>query len=403
MKHYLGIAYRFAALVVFKVAGLPMLYLLEPFVRVRMRDLFQDRIGHLSSMNEVMARRWYRDGKPQKSKYIFFSSSYPSNQFLLKMWKRKLYIIENRWLNSAYYGFQPALKKTRFYAGVPIVETAHDLLSEMPPVLKFTEAEESEGQRNLRLMGVGENDWFMCFHARDASYLTSRPGFNSHGLKDPYRNCSIENYMASAEWVAVNGGVAIRVGFLVDAPLQENAHPRIIDYSTKHRSDFMDVYLSAKCKFFLGNSSGLICVPVCFNRYTAQANKVPLTASGLGNKQLFTPKLLYSLELGRILTFPEMHSMGLFDTSTTEKWRERERAEFYVSLGLKWIENTSEDVLDLTKDMMDMVDGNRPPSRAVELQERYRYFHSEHLSGPQSSRIGPRFALKYSHLIENKL
>jgi len=401
MKRFLGVVYRTTALIFCAVVGLPFLYLIEPFYRIRIRDLLQDRIGHLSLMNDVELRKWQLMGKPARTFFVYVLWN-PANRQLANMWRRKLFVIENRWVASAFYGMRPLLARTRFLSRPPVIEKEHEVISLSRPNLEFTDEEEREGRRRLAEMGIKERDWFICFHARDSRYLNERPGFSVRGIKDPYRNCSIENYLPAAKWIAEQGGFAIRVGMLADQPLPDLG-PRVIDYATRYRSDFMDIYLAARCRFFLGNSSGLICVPICFNRPTAQANKVPLSASGLGNQQLFIPKLLRQLGSGKILTFPEAHALGLFDTSTRARWDRCEASHTYLQLGLEWVENTPEDILDLCKDMVDMIEGRPANPEAIRLQEIYRQFHFGALTSRYSSRIGPRFALKYRHLIEPEL
>jgi putative glycosyltransferase (TIGR04372 family) len=40
---------------------------------------------------------------------------------------------------------------------------------------------------------------------------------------------------------------------------------KIIDYASKYRTDFGDIYLPAKCKFFLGNTAGIYQVSTIFD------------------------------------------------------------------------------------------------------------------------------------------
>ena len=49
----------------------------------------------------------------------------------------------------------------------------------------------------------------------------------------------------------------------------------IINYPN-NRTDYLDVYLSAHCKFFVGYSGGLYCIPRVFRLPIAVINMVPL-------------------------------------------------------------------------------------------------------------------------------
>ncbi len=394
----LGQVYRKTCLVLFAVFGLPVLYLVEPFYRLRFRDMFQDRIGNFAANNDIEIRKRRLEGAPPRTLFVYFLWN-PANRQLADMWKRCLCVIENRWIASAHFGIKPLLAKTRFQNRPPKPESEHRVISLGRATLQFTESEKEKGGKLLAEMGIGPDDWFVCLHSRDNAYLMRRAGYSVRGVKDEYRNCPIENYFLAARWIAERGGYVVRMGALVEGPLPDLG-PRIIDYATKFRSDFMDIYLSGTCALFLGSSSGLMSVPVCFDRPVAQANKVPLTSSGFGTKQLFIPKLLRKLDTGALLTYPEAHALGLFDTSTPERWSWCEAAGTYPGLGLEWIDNTPEDILDLSKDMFDMIDGHAVDPEAARLQEVYRKFHCGPQASEYSSRVGPRFALKYRELIE---
>ena len=95
-------------------------------------------------------------------------------------------------------------------------------------------------------MGIGADDWFVCMHARDTSYLREwRPEYADAWDKVDFKNASIESYVKAAEYIAAQGGFVLRYGAVVEKPFPVTDNPRIIDYATKHRSDFMDIFLAA--------------------------------------------------------------------------------------------------------------------------------------------------------------
>lgn len=120
---------------------------------------------------------------------------------------------------------------------------------------------------------------FVCFHTRDSAYLAG--AFPGRGRDDSVcRNANIQNYVPVEELVR-RGYYAIRMGSIVPEPLA-TTNPRIIDYATTGRSDFLDIYMiymiymAAKCRFYLGGSSGLYAVPELFRRPVIHTNVVPL-------------------------------------------------------------------------------------------------------------------------------
>ena len=110
---------------------------------------------------------------------------------------------------------------------------------------------------------VPEGQPFICFHVRDSAYLNqSLPNqdWNYHA----HRDASIHNYLLSVEKLVERGYYAVRMGSVVKEKLSYS-NPAIINYAENgKRSDFMDIYLSANCRFFLGSDTGLLIVPQLF-------------------------------------------------------------------------------------------------------------------------------------------
>jgi len=387
----LGSAIGFTAVV------LPILYLIEPFWRIRIGFLVEDRIGHLSTDVEFYLRQQSMDG-PRPRTTVLFIVWNPANRQLLEMWRRQLNIVESRWLRRASHGFDAILRRTRFFEAIPVTHPKrHDLIVHEAPVISFTADEGDRGGDLLRKMGVGENDWFVCFHTRDPVYIATREGFGdkpSWQDNNTFRNCSIENYYMAARWIADQGGFAIRMGSAVEKALPDLG-PRVIDYATHYRSAFGDVYLPAKCRFFLGGAAGLNNISLIFDVPIALANWSTYYHSGHGPNNIYNPKLLRRAN-GDLVSFPELKRLGFFDIDG----RKESLSILASQLDLEWAENSPEEVLGICQDMVEKLEGIPPAPEAARLQEVYRTFYPEEEAHPLASPIAPRFALKYSQLIQ---
>lgn len=388
--------FRVASMAVFMLI-LPFLYLAEPFHRFRIGELIDDRIGHLAINTLVFVRQQELSATPN-STYLFVAS-HPANDQLLKLWKRRLNIVQSLWLRRAYQGFAPLLKLTRFHQPLHYRSMEHEEMTVTEPLLLFSADEEERGREGLRRMGIGAEDWFVCVHARDPSYTAKRTGFGEQQANDlEVRNCSIENYRKAMRWIADQGGFALRMGAIVEAPLTED-HPRIIDYATEYRDDFMDIYLSAKCRFFLGSLCGFLHVPMLFGVPAAAANAVPFCYAGHGLLTTYIPKMLKREDENGFMTFTEARDIGLYEIQpgVDVGWYKR---TYYDERGLELIESDPDDILDLCKDMMEQNFASDPEQPASRAQEAYARLYAGTLSeNPYMGRIGPRFAEKYKDLI----
>jgi putative glycosyltransferase (TIGR04372 family) len=227
-------------------------------------------------------------------------------------------------------------------------------------VVNFTSEEEIQGQQLLAEMGIKQGDWFVCFHARDSAYHGSRysGGFSHHDFRD----ASIDNYLAAAHYIAELGGYAIRMGAAVAKPLPKHRHFRIIDYAIDSRNDFMDIYLSARCKFFLGSTSGLYLISTIFGVPTANANYVPIDQTPPCAHDLFIPKKLFSIEKGRFLTFSEIFDSEIATYNSSEQ---------FAKAGIRVVENTSDEILGLASEMYARLSGVRITKEEVKIREKY--------------------------------
>jgi putative glycosyltransferase (TIGR04372 family) len=381
--------------VAFIVIGLPVLYLIEPFRKVRLGILYTQRIGHLAGNCDLFLRQRQLASDDDKTVYAFFGWD-PANRQMLTMLKRHMPIIEHRMLTRVLFYIRPILSRTRFFQSLSWSNHDYEFFSKGRATLTFTDAEEEEGRRCLREMGIGAEDWFVCFHARDSAYLNAwRPEHRELWRTRDFRNSNIVNYLAAADFVTSMGGFAIRMGSVVASPLPDTGNPKIIDYATRHRSDFMDIFLCAKCRFFIGTNSGLFVVATAFDVPVALVNLQPLGLNAFRNGDLFIPKLLRDEKSEHILTFGEAFRRGFYDLDNMFE------TALHQSQDCEWVENDPDDICDLAEEMIAKLEGLDPDPEGVTLSDAYRDAFMAHVPGHQyAGRLGARFARRHRDLIE---
>ena len=387
------------------------LYIIKPFKHVKLIWFFNERIGAVYN-NELVLRRIQLNSTGEKGiLYIGLASTNRANQQLEKMYRRKLPIIHVPGLRAvtAPIGSEasgPVVKKKSIIAKSPFYQQiSTDIwrdeyydFNRGKSSLSFTEREEEEGKELLAQLGISDKDWFICFHSRDATYLSNlTKGDKAFRLRvggfQDYRDSNIEDYLEAAKYIVSCGGFTIRMGYDVARKLPDLDNPRIIDYATNHRSDFGDIYLSARCKFFLGSSAGLYSVPTIFGVPVACANYAPLECTPWREGDLFIPKKLWSIKKKRYLTFPEIlgSEVGHYFHS-----------EPYTQAGIKLIANTPEEILGLAREMNERLDGAfEYTEEDEELQNRYHsLFQPHHRCYGTPARIGTEFLRQNRELLE---
>lgn len=371
-----------------------ILYALKPFYPVKLVRIRDDRIGNLVMNTEVFLRRIKLGIYKKNVFYIGIAGKNPSNKQLLKMFKRAMFIIQvskpveilfNVLSNKRNY-----LKDIVLYLTFVDYDAAYYEFNNAGSSLQFNKKEEKEGQDLLEKMKA-KGSWFACFHARDSSYLKKTfEGMDSSYHN--YRDCNIENYLKAAEYITKQGGYAIRMGSVVEKKLQHLKNKKIIDYAANFRTDFGDIYLLAKCKFFLSSTSGLFQVSTLFDVPVAHANLIPIEYPTFRKEDLFIPTKIWSKKKKRFLAFNEIIKSGAGVFLRTDK---------YEKAGLVSVENTPEEILDLAVEMNERLDGKwKTTKKDEELQKRYRllFAHSRCYGFP--SRIGAKFLRKNKFLLE---
>ena len=124
-----------------------------------------------------------------------------------------------------------------------------------------------------------------------------------------YRDSDIQNYIQAAQKLAESGYYVIRMGAVVKEPINTD-NPLIIDYALNPlRSDFMDLYIASRAKFFLGSTSGAANLSMVFGVPIAAVNITPITSATMGHKDLFIPMLIRDKKSNELVSFKDIFSI----------------------------------------------------------------------------------------------
>ena len=373
------------------------LSIIKPFKSAKLLEIRSRAIGQQAGNTGVFLRRLQLENRRKENRilYIGISGNVIDNQQLLKMFKRKLFIIQSDFLTRICGDGAFLIRWLGFYIDLPFNSNEYNEFNNTEPDLQFTSSEEEEGRLLLSKMGIDEKSWFVCFHCRDSAFSYSYVG--------GFRNSNIKNYFDAAKYITSCGGFAVRMGQTVAEKLPDFNNSRIIDYACKYRTDFGDIYLSAKCKFFLGSTAGLWIVPTIFNIPIAGTNFIPFHTP-LRKGDLFIPKKIWSVEEKRLLTFREY-----IEFAGDSRWGDLGQgidSNIYVHNKLadgKYvaIENTAEEILDLAMEINERHDGTfKITEEDEELQKRFHsLLHPDDFFYGTPARIGAKFLRQNKELL----
>lgn len=368
--------------------------LIKPWLLVRWRNLRSSRIGHFIANTEMyLCEQDAAINMPrQRHVDIFFMGEPICNRQLAKMWKRILRIWPAWVLSPIFYVNRLIPGGDAHEIGNSTDRDIHALLDKFPPHLKFTAEEEARGEDGLRAMGISPGARFVCLTVRDSAYLDAHipaVDWSYHS----YRDNDIQNYVLVAEELADRGYFVIRMGAKVRETIK-SSHPRVIDYATNGmRSDFMDIYIAAKCDFCISGGNGFTAVPLVFRRPIAYVNVVAFGyLCTFSEKFIAITKHHFAVQKRRELTLREIFTYGVgFCLHTSD----------YESKGIHLIENTPEEIRDLVIELVERLNGTWQAHEDDEILQHkfWEIFPTDAvdarwgkpLHGEIRSRIGARF------------
>ena len=350
-------------------------YIFYPFCDFKIGLLYSDKIGRFLGNTEFYLREKSLV-KNQKYKMHLLIAGKTVNHQILKMISRKTFIIHN----IPFYNFLNEIKKMTLDSNLWIDLNITGWLrgkswTGAKPQLSFSSNEEKRGEKILKELGLAKNDKFVCIFAKDNLYSddpTKAPVVNSFWSKKDFRNCNIENYMKAAEFLTKKNIFVIRMGLHQPAQVLRTTNSKIIDYTGKIRNnlkdaEFADVYLPAKCEFFIGCTSATYQFASIFNTPVAYTNMIPYGECGRNFHDIFIFKKCLDAHNNKILSISESIENGIMgDWLTEEKILDLEKQKIFFQ------ENSPEEILDLTKEMYERLnDIWSPKNDENELQEKF--------------------------------
>ena len=360
------VLFRFLGLI-FAVPAIIILWVLKPFVWIKVGCLYYGRIGHLALNTDLFMRRRQLGIYPDGPFYCFLSN--PKNlvnRQLLNMWKRVIPVYESRVLCWLYYGMLPLLKRTPFYQDLPMNSNEYYELNNAKPSIYFTPDEIEKGHKFLSQMNVDlDKDKFVCIFARDSAYLKHSYPFNNWGYHNA-RNSDIDSLIETAKYLIEKGFIVIRIGSITNKPISFS-HEKMIDYPySGHQNDFLDIFLQAHCYFTVSaGNSGCVDVGTIFDTSRLVVNMGELDHCPWGKNSLYFPKKYKYSNTKDYLLFKNIRKLGPFWNNLTE-------------FGLEAEEASPQEILDATKEMLARVEGTYKPSpESEELMQAYHKLWEE--------------------------
>ncbi len=316
------------------------------------------------------------------------------------MWRRELTMLP-RWLLFPLFIVNRFI--SRFVSGGNYHEIGntnsdrdvYNLLDQSKPHINFTDDEEVEGKKMLTKFGISQDAKFVCLLVRDSGYLDRHKKYEylKRWSYHSYRDGDIDKYVLAAEELARRGYYVFRMGAKVEKPIK-SSNPKIIDYAnSKIRSDFMDIYLGAKCRFCISTAAGFDEIPTIFRKPIAYTGHMPIAHINTHNKEtLILTKHHINKRNQKELTVSEIFSSNVALCFSS--------ADFELN-GIKLEDNSPKEIRDLAIEMDERLNGNwNETEEDILLQKKFwlifkKNIKNLNLKKPIHGKIKSKFGAKF--------
>lgn len=255
------------------------------------------------------------------------------------------------------------------------------------PLLSLKPEHRVAGRRILEAAGIPNDAWFVCLHVREAGFF----GEGEHPYAK-FRNADIRTFETAVRAIRTKGGYVVRVGDSTMTPYPSKAG--VFDYALNPaKSDWMDIFLCAECRFFIGSTSGLYLVATTFGVPCVLVNWVSFYPIPWECDNIFLPKLIRRNDTSAAF----LHFSELFEAKN--RWIYCD-GRVLQEHGLHAVDNSPEEIHDTVVEMLERLDGRVDWTAGdAERIEKFRIL-SAGLREIGAAQISTKFLRRYADLLD---
>ena len=344
---YLFLIFLFKILLIF-------IYLPASFVlfllNYRIVNIYVRRLGHLATDTSLLIKA--KEINQDKYKIIvLFESKVAANNHLLKYLSRDVQFIKNQYLKLIFIPFTWIKYNTLDSNNTTSISSSklHPILNswkERDPLYSL-DSDDREVLETFFKNNFPENKYrfHICLFARESGYSLELEG---HDYDQSYRNIDIDSYDLAIAEIQKRGGICVRLGDKSMKKIENNSF--LIDYAnSEYKCPQLDIALIASSKFVLASLSGIVDLANLFGVPAAVNNISPFSHCPIGiGSNICIPKLYKKDQ--KLIKINEIFDSKISNYRYLEDFKKD---------GITLINNTQDEIKDLTIEMFNKLDEER--------------------------------------------
>ncbi len=348
IKEILSLIFFFPLSIIFFLG----IILIKPFIQIRISKFRSDKLGHLSLDYEIYFEEKHRNINIPNNKYIDFwiKDNIICNKFLFNIRKSQINLLPNIIFKGVLVLIDLFKLKKKFSIERDNPDADINYVLDNSKTRLRIEKEEEFNFKNEKILkqnGYDENLKIILLNIRDSAY-------RGPSKFTDYRNIyKYENYNETIKYLIKNNFFIVRVG--LSSNFKFDFKQNFIDYPfSKIMSDQMDLYLAKVCNFCISTGAGYDGLVRSYRNPVLFTNFLPYGYFySYGKKNMTIFKHLID-EKGNKISLNRMLDMNIINNLD---------GEIFLKNKISFQENSTEEILSATKNMINYVNNNFEKSK----------------------------------------
>ena len=314
-----------------------------PFFKFKICYLRSSRIGQLTINFDIAYLKI-----PDNYHLLVFHEKAIANKFVLNFFSEQKKVFISKFFSYLYYAIQYLDSDSHLIYKWLEYQPKFTFHYKKNSKIIFPKIDKSEIQKTL--FNNEKSSQFVGLHARNNLYLKKNKieDKNNHN----FRNFDFNDYTKTIDYLQSKKINIIKLGEHFNEENSNLINDKNIITSSKYFNNAkIDYFLNAYSKYNIIGNSGIVGISSILRKKIVYANFIPMNLFNLSYcspGSLILPKKLFSKEKNRLLTFKEMNQID-FDIHTN--------SDPYKSHQIEVINNTPNEILNVTIEMDDLIDG----------------------------------------------
>lgn len=336
--------------IILSICSYAVIKFFAPFFTIRIGEIESRAIGHLCSFEVYLCEKKLIYKNEKKNIDLFYKNNKICNKLIFQKLSKDLNMIPAIFVEQLFILLQEYnsnskhLVPYRHWRANKFWQRAdkYEVTGKLPSQFQLSEEENKQGEEFLREIGIMPSDKYVCIFSRSSEY---------YGDESP-RNSSINCYTKSISWLIDQGYKVVRVGDSATEKLRIK-NPNLFDYSIdcNNKTELKGIFLILRCQYMISCCTGYDHIATMLRKKLLYVNYTETHTLELLNSEqlpLYIPKKLVWAESGMPLLGSDILRLGVHTFYKEEQ---------YENIGVNYLENSEQEILDAVIEMTATVSG----------------------------------------------